>query len=269
MTKATKGKLSQTELKEFLDEQVKVYNTTDFIAADPISIPHLFSKKEDIEISAFLTATISWGQRTTILKNAKWLFQQMDHAPHQFVLNASKKEIKQFDKFVHRTFNGTDCTFFIQSLKSIYGEHESMGHVFEELMTEHDMYYAIHHFRKLFFEMTHEKRTEKHFSDPLSNSACKRFNMFLRWMIRKDKSKVDFGLWNIPSSVLYCPLDVHSGRIARELGILERKQDDWKAVKELTENLLKLDANDPVKYDFALFGLGVNERFTSTKKKFV
>ncbi len=246
-------------LKSFLDEMVDRYNRVEFIANDPISIPHLFAKKEDIEISGFLTATIAWGQRPVILKNANNLMQLMDNAPHEFLLSANKNDLKRFNSFVHRTFNSIDCVFFLKSLQNIYQKRGSLEVLFTDAFEKSNghMGTAIHLVRKEFFKVEGGRST-KHFADPLANSSAKRINMFLRWMVRKDKRKVDFGLWKkIPTSVLFCPLDVHSGRIARNLGILSRKQDDWKAVEELTLKLREFDKNDPVKYDFALFGMGV------------
>lgn len=250
-------------LKNFLEEKYLQYNNLSFIENDPISIPHLFSKKEDIEISGFLSATISWGQRNTILKNAKLLMQFMDYAPHDFILSFTKKDVIPFKKFVHRTFNGDDCIYFLNALKNIYSKHKDIESILSKGISSGnvDLSNAIYTFRKTFFEIPHLKRTEKHLSDPFSNSACKRLNMFLRWMVRKDKTGVDFGIWKISPSLLSCPLDVHSGRVARALGLLQRKQDDWKAVVELTNTLKQFDKNDPVKYDYALFGLGVNEKF--------
>lgn len=246
--------------KDFLEEMVLRYNRTDFIAPDPISIPHQFMKKEDIEISGFLTALISWGQRPVILKNANRLMELMEFEPHNFLIDANLNEFKRFDNFVHRTFNGIDCRFFLVSLKNIYIEHGGLEKVFNESLKEsnNQMGEAIHRVRTIFFGKNAPGRCSKHFADPLANSAAKRINMYLRWMVRKDKQNVDFGIWKkISPSLLYCPLDVHSGRVARELGLLSRTQDDWKAVDELTANLRTLDPNDPVKYDFALFGAGV------------
>lgn len=251
-------------LKYFLEEKVSLYNCPEFISLDPISIPHQFSKKEDIEISGFFSATIAWGQRQTILKNANRLMQMMDHAPHEFILHHSKSDLEPFSKFVHRTFNGEDCIYFIQSLKNIYKNHGGLQKVFSRhLKKPHtDPANAIHQFRKIFFELPHSERTKKHVADPLSNSSAKRICMFLRWMVRKDKRGVDFGIWNsIRMNQLSCPLDLHSGRVARSLGLLERKQNDWKSVTELTDKLKQFDPHDPVKYDFALFGLGINEKF--------
>lgn len=254
--------LDQALLKEFLEEKVSLYNQPAFIENDPICIPHLFSKKEDIEISAFLMATIAWGQRKSIIQNGHKLLKMMDMAPHDFILNAEKKNFKTFEKFVHRTFNGSDCQYFLFTLKQLYKNKNGLEGLFKLNKNEQNVMPAIVRARKQFFAYKHLIRTEKHFSNPDAGSAAKRINMFLRWMVRKDKSGVDFGIWNtIQPKQLICPLDVHSGRIARKLGLLHRKQDDRKAAEELTEALLALDANDPVKYDFALFGLGVNEKF--------
>jgi len=251
-------KLKAAELKGFLEEKFYLYNNKKFIETDPVSIPHLFSKKEDVEIAGFLSATIAWGQRKTILRNARRLMHWMDDDPHQFILNFKKEDLKPFKKFVHRTFHPDDCIFFLNSLKNIYRNHHGLSALFgkENAMD------SILNARTIFFELPHLKRTEKHFSDPSSGSASKRINMFLRWMVRRDAYGVDFGIWKgISSSDLICPLDVHSGRVARKLGLLKRKQNDWKAAEELTNNLKKFDPADPVKYDFALFGLGVFEKF--------
>lgn len=247
--------MNEIDLKEFLEEQHDLYNRLSFIESDPVSIPHLFSKREDIEISGLLAATIAWGQRPTIIKNATKLMHLMDMAPHDFILNANEKELKPFSTFVHRTFNGTDCIFFLRSLKNIYVKLGGL----EKAFTGKDAREAIMHFRKAFFSIKHPSRTRKHVSDPSANSSAKRLNMFLRWMVRKDKRGVDFGIWNksLDMSVLMCPLDIHSGNVARKLGLLVRKQNDWKAVEELTARLRKFDAADPVKYDIALFGMGV------------
>lgn len=257
-------RLSKSDLKTFLDEKVYQYNTTHFIDDDPISIPHRFSKKEDIEISGFLTATISWGQRPVILKNASQLIKRMDNSPHDFIIHFQPKDLSAFRNFVHRTFNGEDCTFFLQSLKRIYQEKKSLEVLFTEFAATNihtDYKEAIGLWRQFFFEMPHKSRSGKHFAQPQEGSAAKRINMFLRWMIRKDDSGVDFGIWKNDASQLTCPLDVHSGRVARKLGLLTRKQNDWKAADELTQNLKKFDLKDPVKYDFALFGMGVFEKF--------
>jgi uncharacterized protein (TIGR02757 family) len=257
-------RLRDDELKDFLDEKVAYYNRPIFIADDPVSIPHMFSKKEDIEIAAFLVATISWGQRKTILKNANTLLNWMGHSPYDFILNYSGKDLVPFKKFVHRTFNGEDCIYYLLALRKIYSEHRSIEVLVKSLSNENnctDYKEVIHGWRNYFFSHSPPERTLKHFANPVSGSAAKRINMFLRWMIRSDNSGVDFGLWNMDPSLLTCPLDVHSGRVARKLGLLKRNQNDWQAATELTSMLKTFNANDPVKYDFALFGLGVYEKF--------
>lgn len=250
------------DFREFLDEKVDQYNRVTFITTDPVSIPHRFTKKEDIEIAGFLAATIAWGQRPTIIRNALHLLQLMDDAPHDFIQHAGARELKRLDNFVHRTFNGTDARSFVIALRHIYKKHGGLESAFQNGLKQGNMHEAISYFRACFFEPTHPQRTEKHLSDPARGSAAKRIHMYLRWMVRRDKRGVDFGLWKtISPALLCCPLDVHSGRVARKLGLLQRTQDDRKAVEELTANLLLLDARDPVKYDFALFGLGVFEKF--------
>lgn len=254
--------MKRAELKEFLDFKVEQYNTPDFISSDPVQIPHQFTRKEDIEISGFLTATISWGNRKSILKNANSMMQLLENSPYDFVLNHSENELENLSSFVHRTFNGTDLTYFIRSLKNIYQHHDGLEGVFTNHSSEKGLQPAIHEFKKIFFELPHEVRTRKHVSDPLKNSAAKRINMFLRWMVRNDNGNVDFGIWkDVSPSQLSCPLDVHSGNVARKLGLLKRKQNDAKALSELDTSLRKLDPRDPVKYDYALFGLGVFEKY--------
>lgn len=250
------------DLKEFLDEKVTLYNNPKFIESDPIQVPHLFSKKEDIEIAAFLTAIISWGNRTMIIRNASKMMELLDNSPYDFIMNHQEKDLKNLAGFVHRTFNSIDLQQFISSLQHLYKNHGGLEKSL--LITDNTKTYqtAIHHFKKLFFEIDHPQRTQKHISDPLKNSAAKRINMFLRWMVRDANAGVDFGLWHTHRPAdLSCPLDVHSGNVARKLKLLLRKQNDWKAVYELDTNLRILDKNDPVKYDFALFGLGVFEKF--------
>ncbi len=252
----------EAELKEFLDEKVNEFNSPEFISTDPIQIPHQFSKKEDIEIAGFLTATIAWGNRTMIIKNSQRLVELLDLDPYQFIMNHSDDELTKLDEFVHRTFNGIDLRFFVKSLKNIYQNHGGIESVFNQYQTEDSLQPAIHEFKKIFFEIEHESRTMKHVSDPKKGSSAKRINMWLRWMCRQDDRGVDLGIWkSIAPSKLSCPLDVHSGRTAREFGLLSRKQNDAKALLELDTNLRKLDSNDPVKYDFALFGLGAIEKF--------
>ena len=254
--------MNSSELKSFLDEKVLQYNTLDFIESDPVQIPHLFSQKEDIEIAGFLSATIAWGNRKMIIKNSHRMMDLMGNAPYDFVMSHSETDLERLENFVHRTFNGQDFTSFIKSLKHIYKNHNGLEAVFSANQEAHSMQKSIHEFKKTFFDIAHPYRTQKHISDPLNGSAAKRINMFLRWMVRNDANGVDLGIWKtIPTAALSCPLDVHSGNVARKLLLLTRKQNDAKALFELDTNLRKLDANDPVKYDFALFGLGVFEGF--------
>lgn len=255
---------NSSTLKDFLDSKYDEFCRPEFIESDPISIPHRFSTRQDIEISGFFAATIAWGKRPMIIKNANRLMKLMDDDPYSFIQNHAEKDLNRFDGFVHRTFNSDDVRFFCRSLKRIYSKSESLEHHFVDRInpSDQDLANAIHGFRSSFFEIDHEKRIEKHVADPLKGSAAKRINMYLRWMVRSNDRGVDFGIWDrIPASLLSCPLDVHSGRVARKLGLLNRKQDDWKAVAELDASLRKLDAEDPVKYDYALFGLGVFEGF--------
>lgn len=254
--------LTKQELKEFLDEKVDLYNKPSFIETDPISIPHQFSSKEDIEIAGFLAATIAWGNRKMILRNANKMMQLLDNSPHEFIMNATNLEIESINGFAHRTFNSVDLVYFLKALKNIYTRHGGMENLFNTYQTNDSLLSAIHQLHEIFFELEHEKRTERHVSDPFKGSAAKKINMFLRWMVRDDKRGVDFGLWkSISPAVLSCPLDVHSGNVARKLGLLTRKQSDAKAVIELDKHLREMDKDDPVKYDFALFGLGVFEKF--------
>ena len=249
------------QLFELLEEKASFYNHPRFIETDPISIPHLFTRKEDIEIAGFLAATLAWGQRVTIINKSRELMNRMGNSPYQFISSASAKEIASFSTFVHRTFQGEDCMSFLHSLQFIYREHGGLEKAFlTGYQARQSMQESISGFRQLFFSYPHMQRTRKHLPDPASGSAAKRINMFLRWMIRHDNSKVDFGLWKQFSTAdLMCPLDLHSGKVARALGLLRRKTDDWQSVTELTANLCTFDAADPVKYDFALFGSGVNE----------
>ncbi len=253
-----------SQVKELLDESYLTYNHKSFIESDPISIPKLFTKKEDIEIAAFLSATIAWGNRKSIINNANKLMKWMDYAPHDFILNHSVKDVKPFKTFVHRTFNGQDCLFFISTLKNIYSKHHDLENTFsinpnETSSKNFELKLRINNFRTIFLETKHLSRSEKHISNPLKKSSCKRLCMFLRWMVRQDKKGVDFGIWkNISPSELCLPLDVHTGNVSRRLGLLQRTQNDWQAVEEITSVLRNFDKNDPVKYDFALFGLGVN-----------
>lgn len=250
------------EIKDFLDEKADFYNQPTFIETDPIQIPHQFSQKEDIEIAGFLTATIAWGNRKMIIKNALYMMELLEHSPFEFVQNHTESDLKKLEKFVHRTFNSTDFVGFIKGLQHIYKQHNGLENIFTTHQTDDAMQPAISVLKALFFEVEHQKRTEKHISNPLQGSAAKRINMFLRWMVRADEKGVDFGLWkNISPSKLSCPLDVHSGNVARKLNLLTRKQNDAKALVTLDKNLRILNPNDPVIYDFALFGLGVFEGF--------
>jgi uncharacterized protein (TIGR02757 family) len=255
--------MNQSSLKEFLDEKYLQYNCLKFVESDPITIPHLFSRKEDIEIAAFLTAVIAWGQRTTIIRNATKLMDMMGGEPYNFIMNLSEGDQDRFNTFVHRTFNGTDCSYFIRALSKIYREHGGLEQMFANAYSEsQSIKAAITIVRKEFLSYQPQPRTEKHFADPSRGSSAKRINLFLRWMVRNAHCSVDFGIWkSLPASALMIPLDVHSGNTARKLGLLKRKLNDWQAVEELTESLRQFDPYDPVKYDFALFGLGMFERF--------
>jgi uncharacterized protein (TIGR02757 family) len=253
-------KLNKAELKEFLDEKVDLYNRPAFIESDPISIPHQYTKKQDIEIAGFLAATIAWGNRKMILRNANRMMELLDHSPYEFIMNSSNDEIEMINSFVHRTFNSTDLIYFLKALQNIYTHKGGLETIFKVYQTSDSLLPAIHEFHKIFFELSHEKRTERHVSDPFKGSAAKKLNMYLRWMIRNDNKGVDFGIWDsISPAILSCPLDIHCGNVARKLCILRRKQNDAKAVSELDKVLRKMDKDDPVKYDFALFGLGVSE----------
>ncbi len=251
------------DLKDFLEEKYNYYNNPRFIEDDPVSIPHQFTRTEDIEISAFLASTIAWGQRKTIIKNANQLIQLMDFSPFDFVVNANEKELERFKKFKHRTFNGVDAASFITSLQNIYRNHQGLKSLFYKSYRESgSIKDSIVKVRDVFFEVPHEVRTEKHFANILKKASAKRLNMFLRWMVRKDGRGVDFGIWdNIETKELFLPLDVHTGNVARKLGLLTRNQNDWLAVEEITNKLKDFDRKDPVKYDFALFGLGAYEKF--------
>ena len=254
--------MTKSELKEFLDSKVKQYNNPKFIESDPIQIPHRFTSKEDIEISAFLTATIAWGNRKMIIKNADRMMQLLNNSPYDFIVNHEESDLDKLDGFVHRTFNAADLKYFIKALKNIYSNHGGMESIFKNNTTNTSIQPAIHEFKNMFFKLEHLSRTQKHVGDPLKGSASKRLNMFLRWMVRNDNVGVDFGIWKtLNPSQLSCPLDVHSGNVARKLGLLKRKQNDAKALMELDTSLRVLDPNDPAKYDFALFGLGIFEGF--------
>ena len=254
--------MNRSEIKSFLDEKVELYNCAGFIENDPISIPHRYTEKEDIEIAGFLSSTIAWGRRDLILRKANLLMDLMEDAPHSFLKDASDAEWLRFENFYYRTFQPVDALYFLKALKNIYSEYPDMEALFAEGMRQGGVKEAINHFREKFFSYSPQERTKKHYANVMKGSAGKRVNMFLRWMVRNDGRGVDFGIWKaISPKGLYLPLDVHSGNVARGLGILKRKQSDWKAVEEVTAVLREFDPDDPVKYDFALFGLGVNEKF--------
>lgn len=249
-------KKDKIALKRFLNKQVKLINKPDFIQDDPISIPKAYTHKQDIEIVAFWTSMLAWGQRVTIINKSKELFALMDNAPHDFILNHKETDRAKFSDFKHRTFQYTDTLYFLDFLQRYYKKNDSL----EEAFMQHtDMKGNLIAFHNLFFDAEHApQRTRKHIASPERKSTCKRLNMFLRWMVRNDEASVDFGLWkSLKPAQLMIPLDVHVERVARQLGLLTRKQRDWTAVEELTDNLRQLDAKDPVKYDFALFGMGV------------
>ncbi len=250
------------DIKDFLDQKAVEYNQPHFIENDPISIPHLFDRKEDIEVSGFLTATIAWGNRKSIIQNAGRLMEKMGESPFDFVMSATEQQIDKLD-FVHRTFNRDDLHCFLHCLKQLYLQHGGMQPVFERHGQKETLQPAISAFKKLFFEPDHLPRSEKHVSDPMQGSSAKRINMMLRWFVRKDNKGVDFGIWNgkLQPAQLSLPLDVHTGNIARKLGILSRKQNDAKALQEIDGVLRQFDPKDPVKYDYALFGLGAVEKF--------
>lgn len=249
------------EIKSFLDEKVFAYNAPSFVHTDPISIPKQFTQKEDIEIAGFIVATISWGQRTAIIKSGNNILSWMDYEPYQFVMDGNVDDLPQ--DAVYRTFNGIDLKYFILALRNIYQNHGGLEHVFTQGYSQHkSIKEAIIYFREVFTSFQEPNRSGKHLANAAKGSSCKRVNMYLRWMVRHDNMGVDFGLWEkIDPSHLMLPLDVHTGNVGRKLGLLERKQSDWKAVEEITLNLRKLCMNDPIKYDFALFGLGVFEKF--------
>ncbi len=248
------------ELKDLLEHKFNLYNSINFINEDPISIPHAYNQKEDIEIISFLISIISWGNRKSIIKSGNKLTEILGSSPIDYIMRFKERDLKKID-FVHRTFNKFDLIYFLKSLKNIYKNHDGLENLFSKNLNDEFMYNNISNFRKIFFSLYHEKRTEKHISNPKKNSACKRINMFLRWMVRND-GVVDFGIWKkIKPSMLSCPLDVHTANIGRKLNLISRKQNDLKAVLELDKKLRLFDENDPVKYDYALFGMGVYEKF--------
>ena len=249
------------EIKLLLDEAILKYNTPAFIESDPISIPHKFSQKENIEIAGFLTATIAWGQRVSILKNARRLMTLMWNDPYRFIMEADDSDKLPLLDFCHRTFQASDLLYFITALRLIYADEDGLEAVFSRFFDQTgSIEGSLIRFHELFFSLEHPQRTRKHLANVSAGASAKRLNMFLRWMIRNDNCGVDFGIWKeIPSSALYIPLDLHTGNVARKLGLLNRNQNDWKAVAELTSRLREFDVRDPIKYDFALFGLGVFE----------
>lgn len=252
-------------LKDFLDGKVEQYNQQNFIKDDPISIPHQFTKKQDIEIMALWASLLAWGQRKTIINKCHDLLERMDNAPYDFIINHKDEDLKKMLGFKHRTFNEEDTLYFIQFFKNHYQQHDSLEQAFTRSMSPEDdtIENALIGFREYFFSLDDApKRTQKHVATPARKSACKRLCMFLRWMVRDDNNGVDFGIWKtIKPSQLICPLDVHVDRVGRKLNLLARKQTDWQATLELTNNLKEFDTNDPVKYDFALFGLGLEKYF--------
>jgi len=257
--------MQQSELKEFLDFKYKQYNNPRFIENDPICIPHAFSKSQDIEISGFWAAVLAWGQRKTIINKCRELLELMDNSPHDFILNHKDSDLKRLENFKHRTFNSTDTLYFIEFFKWFYSLYNSLEEAFIMSLkrTDSTIENGLIGFHNLFFSLEdYPHRTRKHIATPVRNSACKRINMFLRWMVRDDIQGVDFGIWkNIRTDQLICPCDLHVDRVARKLGLIKRKPTDWQTALELTKNLKDFDSDDPVKYDFALFGLGIEEKF--------
>ena len=257
-----KSKFNIPDLKDFLDEKSYQYESLEFIKDDPILVPHSFTKKEDIEISGFITSIISWGNRKSIINSAKKIIEFMDYSPFDFILNHTNKDLYKEKESIHRTFNSTDLNYFIVSLKRIYKDYNGLEDILSNNSNGNDLQKRISTFKEIFFSLDHPTRTRKHLPSPIDGSSAKRFNMFLRWMVRSNEKGVDFGLWNkIDKSELSLPLDVHTGRIARLLGLLKRNTNDSKAVEEINLKLREMDPKDPVKYDFALFGLGVYENF--------
>lgn len=251
--------MNQKELKDLLDDAFAKYSSLTFIEDDPIQIPHRFKRKEDVEIAGFFAATLAWGNRSSILRSSTKLIQLMDDAPYNFVMHHSKKELGSLQTFVHRTFNGKDCEFFVRALRVLYLRPGGLEAAFAQPEGTSGLEHRIGHFRENFLKTRHLQRSEKHLSNPLRNSSAKRLCMFLRWMVRKDRCGIDLGIWkSIRPSELCLPLDVHTGFVSRKLGLLDRRQNDWKAVQEVSSRLRHFDAQDPIKYDLALFGLGVD-----------
>lgn len=254
---------SVSKLKQLLDDKVSLYNRQDFIKGDPITVPHSFSKKQDIEIAGLFSAVLAWGNRTTIINNSKKIMTLMGNSPHDFILNHKDTDLKPFIHFVHRTFNATDLLYFIYFLKWHYKQHPSLEDAFVPTKTykQQTVEQALIHFHNYFFSLEHPDRTRKHIATPQRKSACKRINMYLRWMVRKDKQGVDFGIWNrIKPPQLICPLDVHVARVAHRLGLIDNEKSNWQNAVQLTEQLRIMNPNDPTIYDYALFGLGAEVR---------
>jgi len=256
------GEMSAQDVHELLELLHDRYNRPEFIDSDPVSLPRRYTLKEDAEIAGFLTATISWGNRKSILQSASRMLGRMGDSPFDYVMQASTGELNRMDGAIHRTFQSVDLRFFILSLRAIYTRYDGLESLFTKAFRNHcGAAGSIHEVRGVFLQTPHEQRSEKHFADPLAGSSAKRINMFLRWMVRNDGRGVDLGLWkDIPMSVLSIPLDVHSGHTAREIGLLKRTASDARAVEELDEALRKYDAIDPVRYDYALFGAGVEKK---------
>ncbi len=256
-------------LKSFLDKKVFQFNNPSFIKDDPVCIPHLFSKKQDIEIAGFFAAIFAWGIRKTIINKCKLLMQLMDQAPYDFCINHTDNDLKRLEGFCHRTFNDTDLLYFISFFKFHYAKHKSLESAFfnNKTITQVNNFNTVerslNYFYQYFFSLEEvPQRTKKHIASPQKNSSCKRLNMYLRWMVRSDNKGVDFGIWKkISPAQLICPIDVHVARVAKHFNLLKRKPVDWQAAVELTGELKKFDVADPVKYDFALFGLGVLEKY--------
>ena len=257
---ATFSDMSIEEMRELLERLHDRYNNEDFIEADPISVPHSFVNPVDREVAGFLAATIAWGNRRAIVKSAHRMMRYMDNAPEDFVRNATEGDMEYLRTYVHRTFNGVDFQDFVRGLRHILTGWGSVGNYFETRYEQHgDLRPVLSDFRRDFFSVEHDSHSEKHLSSIDKGAACKRLCMYLRWFVRRDDRGVDFGLWQrIPMSALYMPLDIHTGRMGRNLGLLSRKQSDWKAVEELTASLRELSAEDPVRYDYSLFGLGIS-----------
>jgi uncharacterized protein (TIGR02757 family) len=254
--------IDKREIRDLLIAKHDQYNRPEFILSDPIQVPHSFSTKEDIEIAAFLTATIAWGNRVSIIKSANSLMDRMDRAPYEFILSAGIRDTERLEGFVHRTFNSKDMAWLVNGLRNIYTVHGGLETVFTEGYGNRCTFDSLAHFRKIFIAAGVPGRSSKHVSDVEKGSAAKRLNLFLMWMVRNDQRRVHFGLWKgISAADLMIPLDTHVGRVARSLGLLQRKSNDWQSVEELTNELRKLDPADPCKFDFSLFGLGLFDRF--------